>query len=707
MGTHRAAMQLFVSGLAISLAAAAHAATEIKVLSNRADLISGGDALVEVVPPPPSGVVITVGASNVTGDFALRANGRYMGVVTNLAVGNNLLTVTLPDSSGASITISNYPIEGPVFTGPHLQPWDCTATGFDLPPDGNCNVPPKVEYLYAATAGGAYQAYDLNNPPATVATVTTDQGHVVRDIVRRETGAINRGLYAFAVLHDPNDGPIAPWAPGSGWNGKLYYPFGASCNTNQTQGSSKASTVMDASALRKGFAVATTSLNELGHHCNPVISAETAMMAKERIIETVGPIRFTLSTGGSGGSIGQLQVSNAYPGITNGLIPSLTFPDVWTTAIEVGDCFLLETYWPKAVPPFTPDQRAAVDGHALAGAHCVAWDGTFALSGIPGHGCFSGSTLPTTSTPDPARDYNAATNPDGCRATVNDQQVNVWGRRGKDNFAKRPLDNVGVQYGLEALNLPVTIPPNPGKITFAQFVDLNATIGGVDIDAVPQTARTRTDAGVSRIAYRTSNINDGRGLAQVAILDLSVAESAAQTVHTAYHAYALEARMAAIGYQDNHAIWHNAPGATAFSTMDQWLTNIEAAGGITPTGMDPAKIAPNRPITAYDSCWTGGVQGPLSNCASQVFADARIKAGLSLTHDSLQCQLKPIDPADYPGAAPLPASAIVAALAPIFPEGVCDYSKPPIDKVPSVQWLTYKNGPGGQPLGPVPVSTSF
>ena len=29
--------------------------TQIKVLSNRADLISGGDALVEVVPAPPPG----------------------------------------------------------------------------------------------------------------------------------------------------------------------------------------------------------------------------------------------------------------------------------------------------------------------------------------------------------------------------------------------------------------------------------------------------------------------------------------------------------------------------------------------------------------------------------------------------------------------------------------------------------------------------
>jgi len=710
-------------GFALALGAAASAVTEIKVLSNRADLISGGDALLEVVPVPPPGTTVLAGAANVTSSFAVRANGRYQGLVTGLPVGVTAIRVTLPDSTGATIAIDNHPIAGPVFTGPHLQPWDCTtdAAGLGQPIDANCNVVPLVEYLYVPTSGGGYVAYDVNHPPSDVSTITNDRGQTVRNIIRRESGAINRGLYAFAVLHDPALGAIAPWAPQSGWNGKMYYPFGASCNTNQTQGSSKTDLVTDQAHLEQGLLVATTSLNELGHHCNPILSAETAMMTKERIVETVGPIRFTISTGGSGGSIGQLQVSNAYPGITNGLIPSLTFPDVWSTAIEVADCFLTETYWPKAAVPFTVVQKSAVDGHGPSQSSCDAWVGLFVPSGIPSHGCFSGSTLPTTSTPDPARDYNAVTNREGCRATVNDIQVNAWGRRARDGFARRPIDNVGVQYGLAALNLPVT---DPGKITMAQFIDLNLKVGGVDIDGVPQTARTRADAGVSQIAYRTGNIEDTRGLAHVAIIDLPSPSNL--EIHTPYHAYVVEARMAALGNQDNHAIWHAPTGtplvypsgfeATAFTTMDAWLTAIEAAAGITPTGMDPVKIKAARPATAYDSCWTsavpGGplVQGPLagSACEAERKGDARLKAGMPATHDSLQCQLKPISPADYPGAGPLgPTAADLALLATIFPQGVCDYTKPPIDKVPSVQWLTYKDGPGGQPLGPVPVSTPF
>jgi hypothetical protein len=52
---------------------------EIRVLSNRADLISGGDALVEVVVPQGADASrphLKVGERDVTASFAMRANGR-------------------------------------------------------------------------------------------------------------------------------------------------------------------------------------------------------------------------------------------------------------------------------------------------------------------------------------------------------------------------------------------------------------------------------------------------------------------------------------------------------------------------------------------------------------------------------------------------------------------------------------------------------
>ena len=81
--------------LALSLATAVNAAPpEIVVLSNRADLISGGDALVEIkVPPGPcrKGVKIDVDGVNVNSAFAVRADGRYYGLITGLRNGDNVV----------------------------------------------------------------------------------------------------------------------------------------------------------------------------------------------------------------------------------------------------------------------------------------------------------------------------------------------------------------------------------------------------------------------------------------------------------------------------------------------------------------------------------------------------------------------------------------------------------------------------------------
>jgi hypothetical protein len=698
-------------------------ALEIEVLSNRADLISGGDALVEIAPAPASGSVIDLDGNVITGEFALRPNGRYQALLTGMSVGTHVLRVTQPDSTGARITIENHPSEGPVFTGDHLQPWDCTTAdaGLGEPDDANCNVEPRVEWLYKATPGGSYQAYDLGNPPTTVATVTTDQGKTVRNIIRRESGSVNRGLYAFAVLHDPAISlDVEPWDP-QVWNGKLHYPFGASCNTNQTQGSDKTGVVTQAVVLERGWAVATTSLNELGHHCNPIVSAETAMMAKEIVIEALGQPRFTTGQGASGGSIGQLVVSNAYPGLVNGLLPSLTYPGIWSNAMEVGDCLLTEAYWAKN-PSFTPIQRMAVDGHGSTGTTCAAWVALFVPSGIPTTGCFSGSTLPGTSTRDPARDYDPVTNPDGCRATVHDLQVNVIGRRLQDGFAKFPIDNTGVQYGLEALNRPVG---DPGKITLAQFLDLNARIGATDIDGTPTLERWRMPKDTSRNVHRSSLMNDTSQLDKVAIIDMPSRIN--EEIHTPYHADSIEARMLAEhGHAENHVIWsglsellvsepvHPLP----FDTMNEWLEAIEADGGIDPLfGMDPAKIVANKPAIAVDSCFIGGSgagnqETDPATCAAAwpVFADARIAAGMPIDHDILQCQKKPVDAADYASASPLggpltaPELDLIRA---VFPEGVCDWTKPSIGDEPALPWATYRNGPGGEPLGPPPVSTTF
>ena len=75
---------------AVATAAPASGGVEIKVLSNRADLVSDGDALVEVVRPAgtnPDSVRVELNGQDVVGDFALRPDGRFVGLVDGLDEG--------------------------------------------------------------------------------------------------------------------------------------------------------------------------------------------------------------------------------------------------------------------------------------------------------------------------------------------------------------------------------------------------------------------------------------------------------------------------------------------------------------------------------------------------------------------------------------------------------------------------------------------
>jgi hypothetical protein len=59
-----------------------------------------------------------------------------------------------------------------------------------------------------------------------------------------------------------------------------------------------------------------------------------------------------------------------------------------------------------------------------------------------------------------------------------------------------------------------------------------------------------------------------------------------------------------------------------------------------------------------------------------------------------------VDPADYPLA--LDPDAFAAQVAEIFPQGVCDYSKPGEGVMPTQTWLQYGDSQqviyGGEPL---------
>ena len=116
-------------------------APTVKVLSNRADLISGGDALVEVVPVAGSGaqaLKVLLNGRDVTPQFALRDNGRIMAQLTGLVVGDNQLRATLGGAS-TTVAILNHPNGGPIFGGPQPNPWRCSNAATAL--NAQCDQP--------------------------------------------------------------------------------------------------------------------------------------------------------------------------------------------------------------------------------------------------------------------------------------------------------------------------------------------------------------------------------------------------------------------------------------------------------------------------------------------------------------------------------------------------------------------------------------
>ena len=535
----------------------------VQTLSNRADLISGGDVLIEVLLPARAeagDVRVAVAGRDVTDAFAVRGDGRFYGRVTGLATGVSRVTATLPDGSGAYLDVTNHPIGGPVFAGEQIQPWACTTQDNGLGPaiDAQCNAPAVVTFHYKDAVTGSFQSYDPDNPPpdARVASITTDQGVTVPYIVRQERGAMDRGIYAVAVLFDPAQ-PWEPWAPQPGWNHKLYQTFGPGCYFQHNQG--PAPNVLDDTRLSRGFLVTGSSLNTYNQNCNDVVSAEAFMMTKEHVIETYGEIRYTMTEGASGGSVLQDLMADNYPGLADGIQPTgVGFPDMWlVAAFDVPDCELTQHYFSTAGMTWTPDQRGAVEGKQAA-ATCAAINAEFG-----GSSALGAWWHPSGSCADAEAVYDPDTNPDGVRCTLADYMVSIFGRR-PDGKANRFLDNVGVQYGLAALEA--------GDISVAQFIDLNATIGGMDIDGNFVPERMVADPPALIAGYEVGYA-DGAEMDRVPIINYMTFTNA--DIHQAYAPQVLRARLiAANGHADNQVLMNDGfdnpnSAARSFALLDE------------------------------------------------------------------------------------------------------------------------------------------
>ena len=717
-----------LAALSASLAgvhAAAGANPTIDVLSTRADLVAGDQALVAVALPSgvsPQSARVTLNGTDVTSEFALRPNGRFEGLLTGLTLGPNAVIAGVPGGA-AELTITDHPIGGPVFSGPQIQPWTCQAGATDA----KCDMPITYAYEYKNAVTGQFDSYDPANPPPApeVASTTTDNGQTVPYIIRVETGYEDRDEYQIAVLFTPG-AAWQPWAPQPQWDTKLEIPGGASCGVNHGTGTPPS--VTDDTALSRGMMVAAPTLDNNGQNCNLIVQAEAVEMLKEHIVDAYGPIRYTIGSGCSGGSIYQQQVANAYPGLLDGILPMCSFPDSWSTSMDPADCALLLPYWntPAALGDgWTGTQKAAVVDDSTESV-CQSWVNVYMYSqgGNPSQTnstivpCGVGATQPGNKD----TEYNAQTNPDGVRCDLQDYMPNmlgirppsVWDAQEKEvghGFVNRPWDNTGVQYGLTAL-LAGTISPQ-------QFTDLNAGVGCFDLDLNPISTRCVADPGALEGVYRSGGLNEANNLSAVPIIDLRGFDDS--EIHSDFRSYVTRARLDAdFGGHGNQAIWtgpvalegfegpNGSMAQQGFLMMDQWLSNIAADhSNLT----QAQKVVKDRPAGATDTCFDA-VGNPLpaqSACGTvyPYFGSPRIAAGEPFTDDIMKCQLQPLKQSDYPGITF--TAAEWTALQQTFPTGVCDWKKAGVDQQPNPTWMTYQHPDGsviysGTPLGPAPVS---
>jgi hypothetical protein len=650
-------------------------------------MVAGGDALVQVTVPrsvPMHKATVLVNGADVTAtldrDDAART---YTGLVAGLRLGDNTLTA---DSNGrgngrprSSLTLVNHPVTGPIFSGPQQQPFVCktqTQAGLGFPQVDNhagiamrlfqtpgdpgtptigwskdCTVDTVVDYQYRTT-GGQFRPLPAGLLPADVATTTTLDGRTVPYVVRRERGGV-------AIGH--NQG-----TPG----GSALYDIG----------------------LSRGSAIVHSSGTRTSTHYNLVLGAETAIMTKERFIEGYGVPLYTVGVGGSGGAIQQYVYAQRHPGvIIDAAIPQYSYPDMVTQTIHIADCELLEHFMDVtdgANPKWaTWANRTWIEGLAASNTRPNPYRG-----GLPGNSeCVNGwrgltplALNPLYGTAGAGSEFYDPAVIAAVKWTHWDDLRNVYGVDA-DGYAKSPSDNVGVQYGLDALR--------DGNVTPEEFLKLNATVGtwketkDMVQEGCPffppgctdlanfdpwsrRNMRLSPDGGVTPAPRRAGNMDAAnaaytsgivfRGAIDIPIIDWRHYLEAELDMHNSHQSFASRKRMLNHdGDASNQVIWFTdarpARGfdqtPMAFAVIDEWLANIRSnpAGG----------VVGNKPAAAVDSCfatdgslihaganaWSGILDGGPSGPCTQVFplfATSRIVAGGPIEGSVFKCALKPL-----------------------------------------------------------------
>jgi hypothetical protein len=409
-----------------------------------------------------------------------------------------------------------------------------------------------------------------------------------------------------------------------------------------------------------------------------------------------------------------------------------------TQTIHVGDCELLERWADRQVLTVGPTSmwanwlnRSLIEGLNASATHPNEYAPLMPYMPSPGNDeCINGWRGLSPLALNPL--YGTAPG-----VTAQEQAETEWTHWGdlvniygtdSTGYARSPWDNVGVQYGLEAVAA--------GKITPADFLDLNAnagswkepsqmvqegcpfvgacTPGNVDVwssrnmnlspdgGATP-APRREGNRDAMYAAYRSGMVF--RGKIDIPIIDWRHYLEEQLNMHNTHQSFASRQRMLNYdGDASNQVIWFtDARPDVAFDqtplalqVMDEWMRNIAA---------HPDRgVAANKPAAAVDSCfatdgsllargdgvWNGILDDrPAGACTQRfpIFSTSRIVAGGPIEGGVFKCALQSVDSAVARGlyGSWHPDAAQLTRLRQTFPTGVCDYTQRDVGLPPELR----------------------
>jgi hypothetical protein len=305
--------------------------------------------------------------------------------------------------------------------------------------------------------------------------------------------------------------------------------------------------------------------------------------------------------------------------------------------------------------------------------------------------------------------------------------VNIYGV-GADGYARSPWDNVGVQYGLEAVA--------NGSITPDEFLNLNANIGGwknepemvqegspffppgvIDFanwdpwsarnqvlspdGGLTPAQRTEGDMVAAQAAYEAGLVFMGD--MQIPIIDWRHYLEPVLDMHNSHQSFAARLRLLDYdGDASNQVIWFTDTldgepvfdqTPEAFQVIDEWMSNIQANPELGVAGNKPSGVTDRcfdefgNEIASGADVWDGIINDePIGACAAlfPVYSTSRIEAGGPFKGSIFKCALQPVADAIANGDYGVwqPTTDEQARLEQIFPDGVCDFSQPDVGLPP-------------------------